>query len=238
MVLRELGGDSVLCIGQPAHAWVAGQLAREWGNGLFPAPRPRDEAVLAALQHDLGMTAWDSTPELNPQTGWPMSFLEMPLETHLRLWSDAPRLALTQSRWVALLVSMHGSYLYEGRADQPGVSEFLDRQRRILAELRESLGVSEADAARLQRLLAAWDWMSLVLCRDDLPATVDSERPMQLTAAGPGAVTVAPWPFGIEQVEVTVDARRLDGRFDDENAMRAALGAARWERLEIRLAPG
>ena len=238
MVLRELGGDAVLCIGQPAHAWLAGQLARAWGNGLFPEPRPRAEVVLAATQHDLGMAAWDADPQLNPQTGWPMSFLEMPLETHLRLWSAAPRLALAQSRWVALLVSMHGAYLYEGRADQPGVAAFLDTQRRIQSELKASLGVSESDAARHQRLIAAWDWMSLVLCRADLPATVEADRPIQLASSGSGQVTLAPWPFGIEQLDVAVDARRLDGRFDDEAAMRAALAAARWERLEIRLAPG
>ena len=94
MILRELGGDSVRCIGQPAHAWLSGQLAAAWGNGLFPEPRPREEVCLAAMQHDLGMAAWDADPELNPDTGWPMSFLEMPVETHLRLWSAAPRLAL------------------------------------------------------------------------------------------------------------------------------------------------
>ena len=238
MVLRELGGDSVLCIGQPAHAWLSGQLAREWGNGLFAQPRPRDEVVLAATQHDLGMAAWDADPQLHPETGWPMSFLEMPLETHLRLWSNAPRLALAQSRWVALLVSMHGTYLYEGRADKPGVAGFLDTQRQIQSELRASLEVSESDAARLQRLLAAWDWMSLALCRDDLPATVEAERAIRLERAGEGAVSLAPWPFRRDAFEVTVDARRLHGRFDDQEAMRAALAAARWERIELRLGPG
>jgi Protein of unknown function (DUF3891) len=238
MVLRELGGDSVLCIGQPAHAWLCGQLAREWGNGLFAQPRPRDEVVLAATQHDLGMAAWDAEPQLHPETGWPMSFLEMPLETHLRLWSAAPRLALAQSRWVALLVSMHGAYLYEGRAEKPGVAGFLDTQRQIQSELRASLEVSESDAARLQRLLAAWDWMSLALCRDDLPAAVEAERPIRLERAGEGTVSVAPWPFRGDAFDVTVDARRLDGRFEDEGAMRAALAAARWERLELRVSPG
>src|SRR5881409_4102825 len=101
MILRELGGDAVLCIGQPAHAWLSGQLAAEWGNGLFPEPRPRAEVCLAATLHDLGMAAWDAAPQLHPDTGWPMSFLEMPVATHLRLWSAAPGLALAQSRWVA-----------------------------------------------------------------------------------------------------------------------------------------
>jgi hypothetical protein len=238
MVLRELGGDAVLCIGQPAHAWVSGQLAREWGNGLFPEPRPREESILAASQHDLGMAEWEIAPRLHPETGWPMSFLEMPLETHLGLWGRAPWLALAQSRWIALLVSMHGAHLYAGRSDQPGVGGFLAAQRELQAWLRDSLGVSERDAGRAQALLAAWDWMSLVLCRDDLPATVESERPVRLARAGEGEVAVAPWPFRADDVDVHFDARRLDGRFDDEGAMREALRSAPWQRLALRLTPG
>lgn len=237
MVLRELGDDAVLCFGQPAHAWVAGQLAGAWGNGLFAEPRPRDEVVLAAMQHDLGMAAWDASPELNPETKWPMSFLEMPVETHLRLWTAAPRLALSQSRWVALLVALHGAHLYSGRAGQPGVDDFLADMRAFAAAMRTSLGVSEEDAARQQRMLAAWDWMSLVLCRDSLPAAVEFERPLRLESAGEGTVTVSPWPFRGEAFSVFADARRLDGRFDDEGAMREALRVAPWQQVAWRLVP-
>jgi hypothetical protein len=238
VVLRELGGDAVMCIGQPAHAWVSGQLAAAWGNGLFPEPRPREEVCLAAAQHDLGMAAWDAEPELNPDTGWPMSFLELPVETHLRLWTAAPRLALAQSRWVALLVSMHGAHLYAGRADRPGVDDFLADQRAFSEAMRASLGVPEKEAARNQQLIAAWDWMSLVLCRDDLPATVDAGRPLHLERMGEGTVSVAPWPFSGDRVEIGFDARRLDGRFEDDATMREALRIAPWERVALRLAPG
>lgn len=237
MVLRELGDDAVLCIGQPAHAWLSGQIAEAWGNGLFPAPRPRDEVVLAAVQHDLGMAEWDAEPSLNPETGWPQSFLEMPLETHLRLWSRAPGLALSQSRWVALLVSMHGAFLYSHRAGEPRVDEFLAAQGAFQEDLIASLGVSEKEARRQQGLLAAWDWFSLVLCMGRLPATVQAERGIAVTAAGEGVVSVAPWPFSAEQVDVSVGGRVLSGRFDDESAMRAALAQAPWQVLDFTLQP-
>lgn len=238
MVLRELGGDEVLCIAQPAHAWLSGQLAAAWGNGLFAAPRPRQEVVLAAGQHDLGMAEWDAEPQLNPDTGWPMSFLEMPLDVHLGLWSRAPRIALSQSRWVALLVSMHGSYLYGGRAGQPGVDEFLAAQAEFQASLRVSLGVTEQEAARHQRMLAAWDWMSLVLCRDDLPARVPAEHPLRMRGGKEeGKVIVEPWPFSVELLEVRVEGRRLAGRFGLDSEVREALAQAPWESLNWRLVP-
>ena len=116
MLLRNDRGG-VLAIGQTSHAWISGQLARAWGNARFPAPEPRDEVCLAAEQHDIGMAQWDLEPTGNPNTGLPYSFMEMPLTEHLGLWSAAPRRLLTQSRYAALLVSMHGARLY-ARRDQ------------------------------------------------------------------------------------------------------------------------
>jgi Protein of unknown function (DUF3891) len=227
MVLREQG-DAVLCIGQPAHAWVSGQLAAAWD------PPPDPEVLLAASQHDQGMAAWDAEPQLNPDTGRPYSFLEMPLETHLRLWSQAPRLALSQSRRAALLVSMHGATLYARRAGTPAVDRYLDGQRALQEHLRESLGMEEEEALREQRLLAAWDWMSLVLCTDDLPADVSGRWRMERVG---GAATVDPWPFAEPRLEVACEGRRLEGRFEDVGAMREALARAPWVRLRFLLSP-
>jgi hypothetical protein len=241
-----------MCIGQPAHAWVSGQLARAWS----PAPEPREEVCLAAAQHDLGMAGWDAAPTLNPETGFPHSFLEMPLATHLELWSRAPRLAASQSRYAALLVSLHGTALY-GRRDldrEPpeaaaAIRAFLDGQHTLQEQLLDSLRADPAYAPhateeavrRNQRLLFAWDWMSLVLCQDRLPATVE-DLGLRMAAAGPSAagasaVTVDPWPFAGDSLAVRVDGRVLPAPFDDEDAMRAALNAADWVTLDFHLVP-
>jgi hypothetical protein len=222
----------VVCIGQPAHAWVSGQLARAWRDEF----EPREEVCLAAAQHDLGMAEWDAAPTLNPDTGFPHSFLEMPLETHLRLWSRAPRLALSQSLWAGLLVSMHGAGLYEERRDRPGVEEFLTTAAAFQAGLRRALGISEEHARGLQRLLAAWDWMSLVLCRDRLPATVGGLG-LEMRNRRDGTVVVDPWPFAPDEVRAHVDGRHLPEPFADEPEMRAALEGAEWVRLQFRLLP-
>jgi hypothetical protein len=76
-----------------------------------------------------------------------------------------------------------------------------------------------------------------VLCRDDLPETVEFERSLRMERVGEGTVSVAPWPFRGDDVEVHLDARRLEGRFEDEGAMREALRIAPWERVAVRLAP-
>src|SRR2546423_13118779 len=146
MLLRR-DGDDTICIGQPAHAFLSGQLAAAW----TPRPEPFEEVVLAAVQHDAGMADWDAAPELNRETGLPQSFMEMDLSTHLTLWSHAPHRVLPQSRYAALLVSMHGTALYDMRdlskLDDPApVTRYLDEQR----DLQRRLGAG-LDQRQLRR---------------------------------------------------------------------------------------
>ena len=88
MLYREVKQGKI-AITQPMHAWLAGQLARAWGNERFGDVEPFEEVCLGAEQHDVGHTAWEQAPTLNPQTGLPYSFLEMPRQLHVQLWSQA-----------------------------------------------------------------------------------------------------------------------------------------------------
>ena len=255
MVLRR-DGDGVIAIGQPAHAWVSGQLARAWGNPHFGGVEPREEVCLAAEQHDIGMAAWDAEPELNPDTGFPQSFLEMDVGRHLELWSRAPLLARSQSRYAALLVSMHGTTLYAMRdldREPPDVAAAIRDyfaaqagfQEELLATLRDDPRYAEhaAPAAvdRNRRLMSAWDGISLALCLArfpwtlrDVPAARGERIEMTVTEAGEIAV-VDPWPFATTRLTVRCDGRRLEERFDDESEMRRALDRAPWTTLEFVL---
>src|SRR4051812_18196051 len=164
MLLRP-DGDATICIGQPAHAFVSGQLAAAWQ----PRPEPFEEVVLAATQHDAGMADWDAAPELNPDTGLPQSFMEMDLHTHLRLWTHAPHRVLPQSRYAALLVSMHGTALYAMRdlsKLSPEESESIKAYLRGQREFQERLGqeIDRDQLRRNQQLIWAWDFLSLGLC--------------------------------------------------------------------------
>jgi hypothetical protein len=228
MLLRE-DGDAVVCIGQPAHAWVSGQLARNWA--LDPV-EPREEVCLAADQHDVGMSMWDPVPQLNVETGLPYSFMEMPLETHLKLWTAAPMRMVTQSRYAAVLISMHGTALYERRdldrmsdEDAQAVRTYLHAQEWLRERL--SIGLDHKELRRNQRLIQIWDFLSLGLCLRW------NERSLEGLTLRDG--TIDPWPFRDDEVVLRTEGRRLDGRFDDESEMRAALDAAPWVELRFEL---
>jgi hypothetical protein len=235
--------DDDLVISQPAHAWISGQLARAWADELTP----RETVCLAAEQHDVGWVDADLEPVVDPGTGRPRPFTALPLPAHLAIWRDAAPRMLAQSRYAALLVSLHGTSLYERRRGTPEVDDHLAGQAELQRELAAGLDPAEVD--RNRRLLLAWDHLSLALClgwsptevRDvpslgDLTLTVDP--PVAGSAPARTAARLSPWPFADEPVVLTTEARRLPGRFSDDASLRAALRRAPWVALEFELRPG
>jgi hypothetical protein len=235
MLLRK-DRDGILAIGQPSHAWVSGQLARAWGNAQFGAVETFEEVCLAAEQHDVGFAAWDLEPLRNPETDLPSSFIEMPISEHLKVWRAGPRRLITQSRYAALLVSMHGERLYRRRDldaldphDAENVRAYLAEQEALQTELLRSLRLERESVMRNSQLVWTWDFISLVLCLDwdrriarDVPTadgTVDLEISQQLT--------LDPWPFARETVTVRCEGRRIEPG--------QPLASAPWEALSFEL---
>lgn len=250
-----------IAITQPAHAWLSGQLARAWGNERFGDVTPWEEVCLGAEQHDVGHTAWEQAPMLNPQTGLPYSFLELPRQVHLRLWSSAARLVLPQGRYAALLVSLHGTGLYErydATRDTPentrAVRDYLAQEHAFQEELLTTLRVdphygpyaTEEAVARNRRLVRVWDALSLAICFghrrtqsvQQVP-TATSATTLTLTVhdSDPTHLIVTPWPFRREQVTLVYEGRYLAETFSNEAVMREALKRAPWVTLQTTLFP-
>lgn len=247
MILRPHGSGTLL-IGQPAHAWLSGRFADAWA---WPF-EPREEVRLAALQHDIGMAAWDAAPVLDAETGLPYSFTSMPRPMHVELWSGAARLMSAQSPYAALLVSLHGTGLYERyvsaeeQSSEP-VRGYLEREHSRQGELAAALNADPAELARNATLVRCWDWLSLFVCTAsseqstfaDVPAP---EGALSLTVRMPGGdseqVAISPWPFAGDVFEAALDGRLLSGGSATQEQLDQALAAAPVERLRIRLSPG
>ena len=251
-----------IAITQPMHAWLAGQLARAWGNERFGDVVPFEEVCLGAEQHDVGHTAWEQAPTLNPQTGLPYSFLEMPRQLHVQIWSQAARCVLPQGRYAALLVSLHGTRLYQrydAANDLPenaqAVQRYLEQERvfqeELLASLRSDphyrIYATEEGVARNRQLIGIWDALSLAICFgrkspqswEQVP-TATSTTTLTLTSRDddPTTLILTPWPFRRQQVTLVYEGRYLTETFSDEAMMRQALSHAPWVTLQTVLFPG
>lgn len=260
MLYRDGPGGSI-GITQPAHAWVSGQLARAWGNATFGTFVPHDELIIAAEQHDVGMAEWEMAPTINLRTGRAYSFLELPEPLHSQIFVAGSRLVATQNRYAALLTSRHFLRLagrHDFTNDPPAtvqaITDYLATesawQERLLADLRDDPVYAPHVALevldRNSRLLAAWDWFSLLLLMGvrgpaavpDLPtATGATTLTLTPAAADPTQITVAPWPFATATVTILCEGRLLGSGYADDEALRAALANARWTTLQLTLRP-
>jgi len=86
-MIRRTSDDAWLLITQTEHARIAAELAAAWGNDRFP-PLPLPEWLLPAIRHhDDGWTLWDSSPQIDPETGQPRDFTEMPMAESTAIWT-------------------------------------------------------------------------------------------------------------------------------------------------------
>lgn len=229
MIVQRLGAE-VRLIRQPDHATQSAELAAVWGRLPFlPLSEP---AVQAVALHDAGWQEWDAAPEVDPTTGLPFRFYEMPVAAHLAIFRRGVERAAEAGDLPGLLVSLHAEGLYHGRfglvpgatgrpvsaEDEPLVVQFLGEQARLRERLRARLGITAIDPElwRHYRLLQAVDALSLFSLQPSpqqrrLPPvpTEDGEREIDLIPLAPGRFLLDPWPLTVAAVETRVPALRL-----------------------------
>jgi hypothetical protein len=180
---------------------------------------------------------------------------------HIDIWTGAKQLAMPWGRYVTLLVSLHGTGLYEryrgwqnSTESAQVVQEFLNneyafQQQLIATLLNDSYYapyVTPEVIKHNQKLVATWDALSLILCQNvsgeqqvEQVPTVDGETVLKLTHVNddPHQITISPWPFQESEVTVVYEGRLLRETFTDEAAMREALKSDRWISLSTILKP-
>lgn len=254
--------DQRISITQPTHAWVSGQMAQVWGNEQFGTIAPYHAVCLGAEQHDIGWVTWESDPTFNPDTGFPHSFTEIAPAVHTKLWAGAKHLAMPMGRYAALLVSLHGTGLYERFTHWKNspestriVETFLQQEKEFQQQLIKQLEKDSAYAAYVtpaaiahnQKLVATLDALSLVICMgitakktlEQVP-TASGETTLTLTsiANDPTQLTIEPWCFQSDKVTVTFEGRILQEKSADEQTMRDRLATAPWITVTTTLHPG
>lgn len=259
-MLYRNNAEGYIAISQPSHAWLAGQIARAWGNSEFGSFEPWEEVCLGAEVHDIGWLPWEASPTLNPQTGRPHNFTEVPVKAHTALWSAGVQMALALGHYPALLVSLHGVGIYQQFNNEQASAEaaqtvdrFIAQQQALQSELLKTLRQDARYAAfcqpkiveRNRQIVRVADRLSLAICMEvkaaftleNVPTangkTVLKLEPMDNTSR----LVVSPWPFKAGEVSLVCEGRHLSGSFTDEQVMQETLRQAPRATVEATLYP-
>jgi hypothetical protein len=216
---------------QQAHGVLAAQLAYH----LKPELQCQNwvETLIAIANHDNRQKTWQGKDGLTA-AGAPADFTLLP--TTLAQAQALMHEVRFQSRWVTLLTSMHMSYLYEGeRGNSKETNRFLDEQQEMQNNCRRSLQISKKEAAKVYAIMQWCDRLSLILCRNELPA---DERALEITEGPDGkayfvkqrsdaTLYIEPWPFTESVIQVQVEYRVLEQlQFKSDQELAEALHLA------------
>ena len=206
----ELGWE---LIHQQAHGLLAVKIAMQWNA----AKRTNRwiETLVALTEHDDGQDPWEGRNHLT-EAGAPKDFRidQYSIGQAKRM----VEIALKKSRWNALMVSMHATFLYSAMQDQNAeLASFLDEQRQNQKNWIRQLKLSVKEVNYAYAFIQWCDALSLILCQDDLP---QKSRRLEISPGPDGVsyyvfqradqtVGVDPWPFDPPEFTVHIEAYQL-----------------------------
>jgi hypothetical protein len=218
---------------QRAHELLAVHIGWHW----HPNARPGRwiETLTALGDHDNQQDSWQGSQHLTKK-GAPLDFSQKVFS--LQQAQNVVEVARYKSLYVALLISMHTSYLYNSlRGQSPETDQFLDEQEKNQQQWRKILKINKQQAEAAYRLLHWCDRCSLILCRRQLP---EDECTLEVFQGPDGtshhiwqrskdrSLCIEPWPFDTKTFEVSVETRNLEQlSFENDQALAQALMAAR-----------
>jgi len=261
-MIRRDDGDDWLLIPQVEHARLAGKVAAVWGNGRFdrlPAP---ERLVPAIAHHDDGWRSWPQAPEIDPQSGRPRNFNEMPMSLATEIWKTSVALCHSGPHFESasplggLWVSKHfcqlAEYALEGRSDNSDECDYASRfchEQRPLQEAWTKKAADDWPAEELDHLIEVgyrhvqfFDRISLWLCCEERtePYTIDcpANHSVCFTPVEPNCVIVEPFPLSVDSLELSVPAKRIPARvYADDRELAGELTGRRVEQISWTLVP-
>ena len=242
MLVRD-AGEAWQIVLQTDHADLCAELARAWR----PRPEPFGSVLTATERHDDGWAVWEQAPLVEPETGRPLNFLDVPVPAHLTFYRACIAAVSDQDPYAGLLISMHGAGIYRQRygtdlalsltraaevAEQ--VEEFVAEQEASHPVRLAATGHSDDERWADYHLLQLYDRLSLYFCMRDVENGESWEiGDYRLAPLGPWRVTVDPYPFVDSPARFSLVRRLVPKRARTQSEFPAEFFALAAERVEI-----
>jgi len=227
-------GDRLRFVTQPDHAHLAARLMTLWREPAMAEHVRRKDLLAAIREHDSGWRDLDAAPRVDPATGCPWTFLDLPDELRLDVWTRGTRRFVDEHPYVALLTTAHALALHERRRESTTWAAALDEWSEQRDRLAEACGLDLAEVAADYRWLDLADLLSLVVCTD---GAWSLDRPDRTLQWQPGVLSIDPFPLA-GATTFTLPCRFLDRQtFDGDADLAVALATARWEEVSVGVRP-
>jgi hypothetical protein len=233
VIIRKDGGNGLLVVGQTDHSRLVGQVAAHWGNADFATPRPYESVVRAATFHDFGWLRYETSPLIDPQSGEPYQFLQVPMTSRqLAAYQWSLDWMADIDSYSGLIVSMHRTGLWKARYDlikhpmgynlkalSPEVQQLIEANEAW--QKRERARHDEAEVWVNYRLMQVWDLLGLYFCCQDPYEDYVEPVPTSYADADGAGVRMAmkplerrtvafdPYPFDVRPCHIQLACRRL-----------------------------
>jgi hypothetical protein len=248
MIVREVqfadGPPQWLLISQVEHARLSSDLAlrclKKFGNGELALVHVRKELFAAILSHDDGWVEWESNPRLDPQSGKPLSFMELPLAEALDVWNASIESATRFGDLAPWVVSGHFSALLctiGHHSQEPMAREWLQsiaakRSQWFAGWRARNVELHTAElAGEALKWLQLFDILSLWPCSQyPVPGEVIRKHPepllnidnwllvreihprFELAGGEQARIVFKPWPFDEPEIAITAAAHLVPVR--------------------------
>lgn len=225
--------------------------------GGFYVPQNFEEVLFAIRVHDGGWEAWERSLKIDPSTNYPMNFMEMDPKDQREIWERCFTEYAESHPYASALIALHFSVFNDRSiAKDPGngaaanlrasIKETLSKLLELPPDERSPFHEALPEGVRRDlRLLQIGDLISLALCHgwrgsrriDDAPRESPLE-PCDLELSSEDGVNfrIAPYPFGDDEVRVSVRARRLrKKKFISDEELMTAVSEAPYEILDFSI---
>ena len=246
MIVRKLPNGEAMLLTQTDHSRLAGFLASHWGNDTFAPLQPYESVARAATFHDFGWLRYETRPEINPETGEPYTFINLPFDPkQLESYQWCVDWLGGVDPYSALLVGMHRVGLWKSRyqtitypawryADvnlPQEIHAFIEREEPLQEQQRQMVGGNTIWTN--YRLLQVWDLLGLYFTMGEpyehavepVPTAYDGDLKsgvrMHMRPLGDKRVAFDPYPFDMRPLTVHIPYRRVDrATFSDGDEFR------------------
>lgn len=261
MIVMDDASDGLLLVRQPDHALSSAQIARSWRRPEEIGATMWVRFLDAVRYHDDGWRDIERDPILDA-AGRPHDFKSIPTAKHVEVWRCGIELAKRRDPYAALLVALHARWLYthveQGCVEDTRlaqvfvdcVTQSIDHLIKLIESSNDERSVvTPSNLSMGRRLMGFFDAISLAML--GVVPWIEQTEPLafahehtvlqlntKIISAGEQQVSIRPWPFESDRLEVTtIGVRLARAKFDNAQQVSALIECANPVRLRWDLMP-